>query len=192
MSTLESDSNITKGSAALIELETTTEPSNAVNGKSNAINFPKLISIPLSPTSAIAVSADYDEIDDEIDNAPLPTPTQLTITEPTNVKPTNTATYLQLFRNDLFCSRIIIFLITIFLFLLSLCYTFGQILTVELSDFWCDHVTLSQVRAHSKQINSNEGVDKSCWSTKKNTVKYIQTYSFGVVIFLFPHNIYQG
>ena len=79
--------------------------------------------------------------------------------------------YLKLLTNELFWSRIVIFLITIFLFLLSLSYTFGQILSVEISNFWCPTVTLSQVRAHSIAIKSNSGVDGSCWSTKKNIVK---------------------
>ena len=79
--------------------------------------------------------------------------------------------FLKLFTNELFWSRIVIFLITIFLFLLSLSYTFGQILSVEISNFWCPTVTLSQVRTHSIAIKSNGGVKDSCWSTKQNTVK---------------------
>ena len=81
--------------------------------------------------------------------------------------------YLKLFTNKLFSSRIIILLITIFLFLLSLSYTFGQILSVELGDFWCKPVTLSQIRAHSKEIKSNTGASfSSCWTTKLNAVNY--------------------
>ena len=80
--------------------------------------------------------------------------------------------YFELFGNRLFNARILIFLITIFLLLLSLCYTFGQILSVEISNFWCPRVTLSEVRTHSKEMNSNEGVSNSCWNTKKNTVNF--------------------
>ena len=79
--------------------------------------------------------------------------------------------YLKLLTNELLWSRIVVFLITIFLFLLSLCYTFGQILSVEMSKFWCPSVSLSEVRAHSIAIKSNGGVASSCWSTKLNTVK---------------------
>ena len=85
---------------------------------------------------------------------------------------TNPPSYLILMTNELFNARILIFLITIFLFLLSLCYTFGQILSVEIGNFWCPRVTLSEVRAHSKEINSNEGVNDSCWTTKLNIVNF--------------------
>ena len=73
---------------------------------------------------------------------------------------------IHLITNKLFCARIIIFLITVILLLLTLCYAFGQILTVELSDFWCKPTTLEEVRAHSKEIGSNVGEYNSCWNTK--------------------------
>ena len=85
---------------------------------------------------------------------------------------TDPPSYLKLVANELFIARIIIFLITIFLLLLSLCYTFGQILSVEIADFWCQRVTLSEVRTHSKEINSNEGDGHSCWTTKSNIVNF--------------------
>ena len=80
--------------------------------------------------------------------------------------------YLKLIANVLFNARILIFLITIFLFLLSLCYTFGQILSVEINDFWCPRVTLSEVRTHSKNEDNNEGAHFLCWNTKRNTVNF--------------------
>ena len=119
---------------------------------------------PATPTSSFAISADLDdEIDDHF------APTSLAIAS--KLAPT-TPSYLDLLTNELFYSRIIIFLITIFLLSLSICYTLGQILTVELSNFWCDKVTLEEVRAHSRQINSNKGVERSCWSSKQNAVNF--------------------
>ena len=87
------------------------------------------------------------------------------------MNPLDRASYLKLFTNGLFNSRIIILLITIFLFLLSLSYAFGQILSVELSDFWCKPATISKIRAHSRQINSNQGDAEGCWSTNQNKVE---------------------
>ena len=100
---------------------------------------------------------------------------QLTMKPQHTFKATRHATppsYLKLFANEMFNARILIFFLTIFLFLLSLCYAFGQILSVEISNFWCPRRTLSEVRAHSKVIDSNEGIRNSCWQTTRNTVNY--------------------
>ena len=112
-----------------------------------------------SPPSEIAVSVDMtcNEMDDASSIPPQ--------------YPSNRASYLKLFTNGLFNSRIIILWITIFLFLLSLSYAFGQILSIELSDFWCGLVTIDEIRVHSRQMNSNEGDPHSCWNTNQNTVK---------------------
>ena len=98
-----------------------------------------------------------------------------------------TPSYLKLLTNQLFWARIVIFLVTIFLFLLSLSYTFGQILSVEISNFWCPSVTLSQIKTHSIAINSNGGVGGSCWSTKQNTVNH---YPFCYSL-MFEYNKYM-
>ena len=129
------------------------------------------------PTSTVSV----DLVGEDMDNTqPIRPQHAYTRTDHRLHRPS----YIKLFTNKLFSSRIIILLITIFLFLLSLSYTFGQILSVELGDFWCKPVTLSQIRAHSKEIGSNTGQDlKSCWTTKLNAVNnnigtfFVQTFS---------------
>ena len=120
------------------------------------------------PTSSVAVSTDFDVNIDSIDDKNL-SPTEMTFTTTVKEKPS----YLELFTNELFYSRIIIFLITIFLFILSLCYTFGQILTLELADFWCNPVSYEEVRAYSIELGSNTGYngESSCLRVKRSPVK---------------------
>ena len=118
-----------------------------------------------SSASKIAVSVDITR--EEMDDASSITPKYTSKEMGTS----NRTSYLKLLTNELFNSRIIILFITIFLFLLSLSYTFGQILSVELSDFWCKPATIAEIRAHSKQISSNEGDPNTCWSTNQNNVK---------------------
>ena len=119
-------------------------------------------------SSQIAVSIDHAR--EEMDGTPPMRPQHIYTT---THHPLDRPSYLKLFTNELFLSRIILLFITIFLFLLSLSYSFGQILSVELRDFWCDRFTLSEVRAHSKKIGSNTGVPFSCWTTNLNSVNCI-------------------
>ena len=97
--------------------------------------------------------------------------------------------YCSLFTNQLFYSRILILLITIFLFVLSLCYTFGQILSLELSDFWCEKRSIQEVRENSILVGNNRGVGNGCWRSKLNTVNhffsnYIQLKSMLTIHFM--------
>eukprot|EP01084_Bolivina_argentea_P262053 443068_1 len=74
--------------------------------------------------------------------------------------------YIDLFTNGLFLSRILILLITMFCFILSLFYTLGQILSLQLSEFWCPKTTIEEVHANSKAKNLNGGQGNACWRTK--------------------------
>ena len=120
-------------------------------------------------TPPIPVSVSVNLADEEIQSS-ISAQLQYTSKASNHTQPPS---YLKLFTNELFISRIIIFLLTIFMFLLSVSYTFGQILSVELTDFWCKRVTLSDIRDHSAEINSNTGETRgSCWSTKQHVVNY--------------------
>ena len=125
-----------------------------------------------TPASTIVVSVDItrEEMDDVSSLPPQYASNAMNLS--------NRASYIELVTNGLFKSRIMILLITIFLFLLSLSYAFGQILSVELSDFWCKTATITEIRDHSRQISSNYGSPGTCWSTDQSDVKNNDVYIF--------------
>ena len=137
---------------------------------------------PVEPTSTIEVEATRQTLDDEIDDyiygmMSKPRIGSAPIARDKNIDKPSMVKFLT---NQYFASRIIILFITIILFFLSLCYTFGQVLTVEISDFWCTRHTLAEIREHSRQTNQNGGDSGSCWNSKLNTVsfpKYLCNYN---------------
>lgn len=112
---------------------------------------------------------------------------------------TNTNTFMNdtgpscmaLFKNELFYSRIIILLITSFLFILSLCYTLGQILTLHLTNFWCPERTIEEIRASSIARGRNEGISGSCWRTNLNTVNHLFLCTLHCIRTHMVHYIYN-
>eukprot|EP01084_Bolivina_argentea_P134262 236853_1 len=65
-----------------------------------------------------------------------------------------------------FLMRIMIILLTMFMLILSISYTISQILTLQLSDYFCDPTTLEQIKQHSIENNLPHGQADSCWVLK--------------------------
>eukprot|EP01084_Bolivina_argentea_P001940 3588_1 len=78
--------------------------------------------------------------------------------------------YLMLLKGELLYSRILIVFATVFMLLLSISYTIGQILSLDLSNFWCPQRTTEEILKHSIDIKANFGDPDGCW-TKKNPFK---------------------
>eukprot|EP01084_Bolivina_argentea_P134263 236855_1 len=69
-----------------------------------------------------------------------------------------------------FLMRIMIILLTMFMLILSISYTISQILTLQLSDYFCDPTTLEQIKQHSIENNLPKGDLHSCWKLKDTSV----------------------
>eukprot|EP01084_Bolivina_argentea_P001941 3589_1 len=74
--------------------------------------------------------------------------------------------YLMLLKGELLYPRILIIFATVFMLLLSMSYTIGQILSLELSNFWCPQRTAEDILKHSIDINENGGDNSGCWTSK--------------------------
>ena len=67
---------------------------------------------------------------------------------------------------------ILVYLLCIFLTIVSIFYALGQITSLEVVDFFCPDYTEEQVRQHSIENGLNQGDPGSCWKTKSFRVKY--------------------
>ena len=79
--------------------------------------------------------------------------------------------WMLLFKNQYFYSRIIMILLTSFIAIVCVFYAIGQRLSLILDNYWCNPVTLDEIRQHSIDNNLQRGDDGSCWSTKQLAVK---------------------
>eukprot|EP01084_Bolivina_argentea_P212871 361749_1 len=102
------------------------------------------------------------------------------------------SSYMSLITNEYFCARILIICVSMFLSLLSLSYTIGQVLSLQFEMPFCDKKTADEVSAHSKANKLNGGESKGCWSTKLFTKnedllwsQYSYTYTNETVGFRF-------
>ena len=92
-------------------------------------------------------------------------------------KTSNTQRNCQLF-TFYFCNKtfgvfLIVFFICNFLSFICLLYGFGQITRVQLSDYWCQEKSLSEIRQHSIDENLNHGTSVGCWKSKQYTVSIV-------------------
>ena len=83
-----------------------------------------------------------------------------------------------LLRNINCWTCILVYLLCIFLTIVSILYAFGQITTLQVADFFCPQYTQEQVLQHSIDYGLNEGDPNSCWSTKSFRVNFEYMYYF--------------
>ena len=86
--------------------------------------------------------------------------------ENTQITP-NQPSLSMLLLDESFCGRIVILLVIIFLCFVTILYAIGQILSLNLTDYWCPSYSLDQVRQNSINLNKPQGISNSCW--KSNT-----------------------
>ena len=78
---------------------------------------------------------------------------------------------VDLLSDQRFWSRIITLFVTIFLWFLTILYSYAQILQLKLTDYWCDRRTIDEIHQHSLKYNLNYGmVDDRCWMSKEVSV----------------------
>ena len=71
-----------------------------------------------------------------------------------------------IWRNINCWTGISVYLLSVFLTIISILYAFGQITSLEVADFFCPEYTEEEVRQHSIQNGLNKGDPGTCWSTK--------------------------
>eukprot|EP01084_Bolivina_argentea_P305985 528669_1 len=128
----------------------------------------------LAPTStakiAVTVSLDIDNEPDIFSNKES---SQTVANNTTTANPINSyiPTYKLLITDELFCARIMIILLTIFLSALSLSYAIGQILSITVSNYWCPQIDIQHIRQHSYNNKLPKGgSENGCFSSKEYTV----------------------
>lgn len=72
-----------------------------------------------------------------------------------------------------------ILIVNLFFIFLCVLYGYGQIVTLQLDDYFCESKTLQQIREHSIESNLNEGTEDGCWTTSNNKIDESKLYNAG-------------
>eukprot|EP01084_Bolivina_argentea_P188642 324679_1 len=108
-----------------------------------------------------------DDIDNQSDDNNVATDLELqahSVKQPTTQTVNKTAICVQTLSNELIYTRIMILFVTIFMLILCISYSIGQVSSIQLSNYWCKPKTLEEIRQHSKDNNLQHGQDLACWS----------------------------
>ena len=78
---------------------------------------------------------------------------------------------LQIFYANINCLiALFIFMLCLFFAFVSGLYAFGQVLDLQLANYWCDLKDLDTIHAHSIANNLNHGTNDGCWTSKQWSV----------------------
>ena len=75
-------------------------------------------------------------------------------------------TFIQFFDNRHVILRCILIFLSLFLAACCMLYAIGQIMTLQLTNYFCSPVSLNSIRHHSKQLNLTYGDYDNCWISK--------------------------
>eukprot|EP01084_Bolivina_argentea_P009956 18574_1 len=84
----------------------------------------------------------------------------------------NKASCCDFLNSRTFIFRLIVICITTFLLILCVSYSCAQLLSLQLSDYWCKETTLAQIRDNSIKHGLPHGDGESCWKIKDKSVDY--------------------
>lgn len=122
------------------------------------------------PSSTVGVATDINNDEEQED---------LTITNQLQTRQRNQSIivvnqiHCLLLKNINCWTGILVYLLCIFLTIISIFYALGQITHLELDDFFCPPYTAEDVRQNSIAKGLNGGEPYTCFSTKSFRVKYI-------------------
>ena len=80
-------------------------------------------------------------------------------------------------RNQHNILRLITLLLSLLFIIISGLYAFGQILELQLFDYFCEPKSLDEIYAHSIGNSLNEGTTDGCWTTSSNKIDSDKLFS---------------
>ena len=78
--------------------------------------------------------------------------------------------------------RLIMLMITLLFICICGLYGMGQVLSLQLDDYFCETKTLQEIHQHSIENNLNQGTNEGCWTTSNNKVDQEKLFYAGSYI----------